>query len=128
MLLLDSVTVLKTEEFPKGNPIILLFFGPDCPFCKKETEQLLRHQDSLNHAQIYLLAIAPFDDIKGYSEYYHLFEYKNFTVGQDYRRSFTNMFKPKVAPYIAIYDRDRHLIKAYNGSVDIGTIIKALRS
>ena len=126
MLLMDSTTLLKEEEIPMGKPIVLLYFRPDCPHCQKETQAFIDHSESLKHVQVYLLTNAPFEDIRTFYNHFQLANYKNFTVGKDYNHSFYNAFKPKVVPFLAVYDRNKKLVKIYGEEPDFNVILKSL--
>jgi len=126
MLLMDSTTILKAQEIPTGQPIVFLFFRPDCPHCQSETQALLDHKDSLKNVRIYLLALDPFNEIKGFYLRYHLDQYKNFTVGKDHEYTFFRAFRPSTIPYMAIYDRNKRLVTIYNQEAGIENILKAI--
>src|SRR5215472_3033792 len=102
MLLMDSTTLLKEEQIPLGKPIVLLFFRPDCPHCQKETQEFIDHRASLQNVRIYLLATAPFPEIKAFYNHFQLANYANFTVGKDFNHSFYKAFSPKAVPFLAI--------------------------
>jgi peroxiredoxin len=128
MLLMDSTTILKAQEIPTGQSIVLLFFRPDCPHCQQETRNLLAHADSLRNVRVYLLAVEPFEDIKSFYLKFHLDRYKNFTVAKDHDFSFFRAFRPGTVPYTVIYDRNKRLVKIYNQDAGIENILTAIRS
>jgi thioredoxin-related protein len=125
MLLMDSTTVLKTQEIPSGKPIVLLFFRPDCPHCRQETQDLVDHIQSFKDVRFYLLAAAPLREIKAFYLKYHLNQFDNFTVGKDQERTFFHAFRPSTVPYLAIYDGNKRLVKIYNGGAGLDYIFKA---
>jgi hypothetical protein len=126
MLLIDSAAILKAQEIPTGQPIVLLFFRPDCTHCQAETQVLLDHIDSLKNVRIYMLALEPLKEIKTFCLHYHLDQYKNFIVGRDYEYSFFRAFRPSTVPYMAIYDRNKRLVKIYNQEPGINNILNAI--
>ena len=126
MLLVDSLTVLKAQEIPTGEPIVLLFFRPDCPHCRQETQDLVDHIDSFKNVRFYLLALEPMKEIKEFYLDFHLADYKNITVGKDSEHSFLRVFRPGTVPYMAIYDGHKQLVKIYNGGAGVDRILKAI--
>jgi hypothetical protein len=129
MLLMDSTTILKVKQSPVGKSIVLLYFRPNCPHCQNETKEIINNIDTLKNVDIYLLAdSAPFEDIRGFSNYFRLDQYKNIIVGNDFQHSFYHTFKPTAIPYIAIYNSQNKLIKIYDREVPISAVISAARS
>jgi len=127
MLLTDSVSLFEAKNLASGKPTILLFFKPDCSHCRKETKEILEHLQSLKDAQILMLSNAEIPDIRIFSMHFKLDQYKNFTIGRDYERSFYKIFHPSSVPFMAIYDRQKKLLKIYSDDVDIESVISAIQ-
>ena len=125
MLLLDSTTVLKTEQIPKGKPIVLLFFRPDCPHCQEETQNLIDHIDSFRKVRFYLVTTATLREIRDFYFDYRLNRYENFTIVKDQEHGFIHTFRPGTVPYIVIYDGNKKLVKIFNGGAGLDYLLKA---
>jgi thiol-disulfide isomerase/thioredoxin len=128
MLLMDSTTILVTQEVPSGRPFLVMYFSPDCPYCQKETKMLISNIDTLKTVRIYLLSNAPFNEIKNFYSYYHLRQFQNITIGQDYNHSFVLAFRPTSIPYMAIYNSNKKLVRVVKGESEITTIIRFVNS
>ena len=128
MLLTDSTTLLHARDIPVGKPLVLVYFRPDCPHCQVETKSILNDIDSLRNFQICLLANAPIEDLRIYSQYYHLNQYTNIIIGKDYQNSFAHVFKPNAVPFVAIYNEKRKLAKIYYGEISVNTLVTAIHS
>src|SRR5579859_4295090 len=79
ILLTDSVTRLNTATIKEGDPIVLLYFSPDCEHCQKETESILRHMPAMKEVRFYFVTNDPFDRLKVFQGYYKLDRYPNIT-------------------------------------------------
>jgi thiol-disulfide isomerase/thioredoxin len=117
LLLMDSTTKLNTNKIPRGEPIVLFYFSPLCPYCRAQTEEMIRNINSLSNIRFVMISNFPFRLIKGYYDHYELVKYPNITVGQDFEVYFNNYFQPKGVPYIAIYDSNKKLQQAILGKV-----------
>lgn len=126
MLLMDSTTKVNANQIPTGKPIVILFFRPDCPHCQEETRTFIQNKEALKNVQIYLLTGSPFEKVKGFYQSFRLDQYPNITVANEYDHSFSKVFKPKVVPYTAVYDKNKSLKKVFHGEVAISTILEAI--
>ena len=52
---LDSNKTFSTYDIPKGRPIILIFFSPDCSHCIELGKEIVAHKDDFKrHVSIWL--------------------------------------------------------------------------
>jgi thioredoxin-related protein len=126
--LLDS-SVFNTYNIPKGKPIILMLFMPECKHCIKTTEALEKGMDSLKHIQFYLM--TPLHDFAAIRKFYHelhLDQYKNIkVVGRDYEFFFHDFYGIKSIPSMALYDGNKRLIHLFEGETTVAEIYKYAR-
>ena len=123
MLLADSTTRLNTSTIKEGQPIVLLYFSPDCEHCQKETESILQHMSAMKDAQFYFVTNDPFDRLKDFKGYYKLDKYPNIILGRDEQFFLLRHFKGIYPPYLVLYDRQKRQRAAYQGDTPVDTII-----
>lgn len=126
MLLPDSMTIVHSNQIPLGRKTIFLYFRTDCPHCKAEMRAILKHIDSLQTVRLYFLTYMSIPEIRQFTNELHLPAYKNVVVGKDYQGRFSQAFKPKVVPYLAIYDTKNKLVKVYKGGTSFENLSAAL--
>jgi thiol-disulfide isomerase/thioredoxin len=117
LLLTDSSTLFNTESIPKGKPTVLFYFAPRCPYSRAQMETIIEDMDMLRGLQFYIFTNVSFKEMKAFSEHYNLNKYPNVIVGQDRKHFFADYFKTPGVPYIAIYNRDKSLNKAFIGKI-----------
>jgi thiol-disulfide isomerase/thioredoxin len=127
LLLSDSTTVINSDNFPKGQPTVLIFFSPDCEHCQQETEALLKQIDGVKDTRFYFVTIDSIAQMKVFKDYYKLSQYPNITVGKDYSYSFLRFYRIKHTPTIIIYDKSKHQKMYFDGMYPIDTIIQAIK-
>jgi thiol-disulfide isomerase/thioredoxin len=115
LLLMDSVTHLNTTNIAQGTPTVLFYFSPYCPYCKAQAKDIIKNINSVSNIRFYLLSNFPFPDVKKY--YSALKKYSNITVTQDLDNFFGDYFHTPGVPFIAIYDKNKNLKKAFIGNV-----------
>jgi len=128
LLLLDSATKINTAQIRGGNPIILMWFSPDCEHCYQQTKKIVENINSLENAQIYLFSHMPLDELRVFFFAFHLDKYKNITVAKDYEYAFYKFYKPTGFPYTAIYSSQKKLIKLYKEEIEINQLVKAIHT
>lgn len=117
LLLMDSLTKISTKDIPEGQTTVLFYFSPYCPYCRAETQLLLRDIKSYPKVKFYMISSFPFTPIKKYYKEFQLGQYSNITVGQDFSAYFQNFYKVKGLPYMAVFGKDKHLDRALMGLV-----------
>ncbi|OQP62018.1 hypothetical protein A3860_30510 [Niastella vici] len=123
LLLMDSTSRLNTNSIPGGQPIILLYFSPNCPYCRAQIQEIISDIKSLSNIQFYILSSFPFDQIKTYyNNNQQLKRYSNITVCQDYNFYFGNYFKTNGVPYMAVYEKNKRLKQVIAGNVSTNVI------
>jgi thioredoxin-related protein len=127
ILMLDSVMMINTYNIPKGKPTILMYFSPDCDHCEKMTETMLKHIDELKDTRIFLFSPMSLSLIRSFNEKLKLKDYNNIVIGQDFDHIFSKYYGAKYVPYIAIYDRDKKLVRTFEGGAKIEQLIKAVQ-
>ena len=126
MLKMDSITRLNTANLPEGKPMVIFLFSPYCPYCRAQTEDMIKDAKKLQNVQVYMLSAFPFSTIKGYYDQYHLDKYPNITVVQDYESYFENYYKAPGVPFISIYTKDKMLKEVLIGNVGVKNIKDAV--
>jgi thiol-disulfide isomerase/thioredoxin len=122
LLLADSVTRFSTSAMPAGKPAVLFFFQPWCPYCKAQTEDMLKHMQAMKDIHFYLLTTAPYPLFKQFYDKYALNKYPNITAGIDTSFLSIMYFHAPGVPYQAVYDRKGKLKRALIGPSDMNLI------
>ena len=124
MLLMDSVTRIHTADIPEGEPIVFIYFQPDCIHCQEETTAILQDIASLKAVRIYMLTPSFRPVLRHFYEYYKLAGYTNIKVGVDEGMRFYTYFNARKIPFLAVYNKDRQLIKAHAGTFSVDNLLK----
>ena len=125
---MDSVTIFNTYNIPKGRPVAIMLFSPDCGHCARMTDEILEKIDSLSGIDFYLVTpVHNMDDIRKFYEHHHHAEYSNVKmVGRDYEFFYGGYYKIAVVPDLALYDAQKKLVKLFQGETRVHFIYEAL--
>jgi hypothetical protein len=122
LFLIDSVTRFNTNNIPSGQPVVLFFFGPNCPYSRAEMGDIIANMTPLSKVRFYVFTTSPFCEMKSFYNYYHLNNFPNIVTGIDYTNFFAHYYKVPGVPYVAIYDKNKHLKRVFLGKTDIGNL------
>ncbi|HEY4287958.1 MAG TPA: redoxin domain-containing protein [Puia sp.] len=123
----DSLTVLNTASIIKGKAFILYLYDPSCPFCRKETEDIVKNMNDLRGISLYMVTSLPYSAMNKYSELYHLSSYPNLTLARDSANDLLDYFKSPGVPYLAFYDEQKRLKQVLIGQIGFDKIKDILR-
>lgn len=123
LLLPDSLTYLNITNRLSNKPIVLFYFGPDCPYCHAEISEIIKEIDKLKNIQFYIFTAYPFDQMKKFHENFRLSNYPNIITGYDYKFGFLEYFKIQTVPGIAIYGKDGRLKGTFTENIDYKQIL-----
>lgn len=126
MLMLDSTTMLQTADIPAGQPIVIMYFSPDCSHCVTHTEEMIKHWDIFSDANIYMITPMTLSATKEFSEKMELDKKDNVTFGKDVQFFVMNHYDVKSFPFTAVYDKDKKLVGGFDSKADLETIIRAV--
>lgn len=124
----DSASYFNMGTIPAGKPIVVLLFDPYCPYCRAETEDILKDMKSMQDVNFYFLTSSPFNDMQNYYKNFSLNKYKNVTVGIDTGFQFIKYFKIAGVPFTAIYTDKKTLKQTFSGKIEAKTIRDIIKS
>ncbi|WP_212005668.1 thioredoxin family protein [Chitinophaga sp. HK235] len=125
LLMLDGATVMNTKSLSKYSSVVFVFFDPYCPFCKKETESIVKSLDDFGKTQFCFLSIASVNDIKVFEKTFNLDQYPNVHIGRDTLASYLSLYRINVVPHTAVYS-NHGLKEVFTSAVDAKIILKAI--
>jgi hypothetical protein len=126
MLLVDSATRIKAADIPGGEPVVFIYFRPDCIHCQEETNMLLQGIASLKDVRLYMLTPKYHPMLKAFYEHFKLGDYDNIKVGVDEGMVFFNHFQARHIPFLAVFDKDKRLVKAHEGTFTLNSLLQTV--
>ena len=124
----DSTSWYTSRDIRKGMPVMIMLFSPDCEHCQDQTAILVKNMDKLKNTEIIMSTFQPVYKMKDFCNTYKLVKYPNVHVGRDVKYFFGPYYRMKYSPFIAIYDKDRKLVRVFEGGAKIDKLLEALNS
>ncbi|WP_394346385.1 thioredoxin fold domain-containing protein [Dinghuibacter silviterrae] len=119
---------MSSRNIPNGEPVMIIYFSPDCDHCQQLTDSLLANVRSFATTRIYFITIDPFDRLRVFNSHYHIFKYPNIVLGRDYEYSFVNELKPTGTPWVFIYNSHKDLKAIYPSITNVHNLINTIKS
>ena len=123
----DSSTIINKATIKKGKPVMIMLFSPDCEHCQKQTAELTKNMKAFEGVEIVMATYQPVFKAKTFANVYKLTTFPNIYIGRDINYFFGPFYQLKSAPFIALYNKDQKLIKAFDGGAPVTTLIETLK-
>jgi thiol-disulfide isomerase/thioredoxin len=132
---LPAFTVLKTDSLytndrviPKDKPVIIVYFSPECGHCQLSAQEFSEKMKDMRGFYFVWVSYYPLPEIKEFSKKFSLQQFTNIIIGRDPNYIIPSYFRVKFTPFMAVYNKDHHLLKTYEQGTDADTIIKLLKT
>ena len=122
----DSTSWFTARDIKKGVPVIIMLFSPECDHCRKQTSLMTKNMSELRNTEIIMSTFQPIYKMKEFIRQYKLYQYSNVHVGRDVKYFFGPFFRVRTAPFLALYDKNRNLIKVFEGDTKVDNILEAI--
>lgn len=119
---------ITNKQLPnKYRYICIVIFSPDCQHCEHEAGEINKYADKFKNTLFIWDSYRDMDAIKKFAEKFNLVNKPNVIIGRDAEFTLPSFFRPRMTPFMAIYDNG-HLIKVYEQGADIFELIKLIGS
>lgn len=118
---------ISYEELDPSKRTAILFFHPDCEYCRKELEGILSRHGEMRNMQWIFLTLAPEETVQEFLMEYPLEAIPNALVLRDDWPEMHRKYKVKGPPALFVYDENGQLFYQHRGAVSIKTIVERLK-
>lgn len=126
---LSTRKIFDTEkDLPKGKPVVLIYFDPDCDHCQKLMNELFPKMVNLKKAQIILVTYKPVEELAVFEKKYNIASYGNIKAGTEgYIFYLRNYYKIMLMPFTALYDKNGNLNYVYKKETYVDDLINRMK-
>lgn len=126
---LSNNKVFNASELPKGKPLILIYFDPECDHCQKLMDELFKKINSFKKAELVLITFKNVSELAPFEKKHNISKYSNIKVGTEgtgfYLR---NYYKLMIMPFTALYDKTGNFRFEYRKETPVDDLINRLNS
>ena len=126
-----SITTADSNSFsnndlPKGKSVAIIYFRPDCYYCKAKAKFLSERMDSVQNAFFVWVSDYPVAQLHPFIDEFGLGRFSNVCVGQDSHAFLSTYFKATSTPYVAVYNNKGVFSKEFRNGTMVHNIIMAV--
>jgi thiol-disulfide isomerase/thioredoxin len=122
LLLMDSSTYTYKYQLKKDQPVIVIYFSPDCEHCQTGTKHITDSMKLFKKVQFVFASYAKFLELKKFHEDYGLATFKNIIYGRDEQFFFPRFYNVRYTPFIAVYDKEGKLVRVFEGGTTVAKL------
>lgn len=130
---IPTFSILQTDStwfnnlmLPNDKPVVFVYFSPECGHCALTAHDYVKDMNKMKDIFFVWVSYLSLDEIRTFAQDYRLLKFKNVRVGRDPKYYIPSFFKVKHTPFIAVYDKNKKFLAAYDGGTDTKTIINLL--
>ena len=124
---LSNNKIFNAVDLPKGKPLVIIYFDPDCDHCQKLMTELFKKINSFKKAEMVLITFKPVTEVAEFEKKYTTSKYANMKVGTEgtlfYLRNYYKLVK---MPFTALYDSQGNYSYSYRDETPVDDLIKRL--
>ena len=122
LLLGDSTTLYTKDALPKGRPVLLMLFSPECSHCQHAAEEIVQHKESLKNIQIVMATLHTITQMNEFATKYGLKAMPNVVLGKDVYFILPPFYSIHNLPYMAFYKKNGDLIRTVEGALPMDKV------
>lgn len=116
---------VTNKSIPKYRYNLILIFSPDCPHCEHEAEELSKNAAKFTNVLFIWDSFRDMPAIKNFAVKYKLEGKANVIVGRDGDFTLPTFFRPRMTPFVALYDNGK-FVKAWEQGVEVAELMKLI--
>ena len=122
---LTTGKTFNNTQIPKTKYTCIIIFSPDCSHCQDEATELTKNADKIKSVFFIWNSYKEMADIKAFATKYGLDKQSNVIVGKDPEFSIPVFFRPRMTPFVALYDKGQ-LLKVFEQGVKVPELLKII--
>ncbi len=118
----------SNSDLPKGRPVILVYFDPECAHCLELTDQLFEKIKSFAGCELLLVTFKPVEDVAAFEVKYGLRDLPGVVVGTEgFSFAMRKYYQVMIMPFTALYDQRHRLVVAYRKGTPVADLVKRVK-
>jgi len=125
---LSNGHVFKSTDIPKGKPVVLIYFAPDCEHCQVLMNAFFKQTAAFERAEVILVTFKPVKDVAAFEQSFQTFRYPNIRVGTEGTTYFLRYYyRLQKTPFTALYNRKGKLVVSYREETPLNELAGELK-
>jgi thiol-disulfide isomerase/thioredoxin len=117
----------RAFELKKNEPVVLMYFSPDCDHCKELTTEILKSAKTFGSKQLVMITYFPIAEVKKFANDLSIQKYPTIKVGTEGMTLVVQKhYNIRKFPFVALYNKSGKLVKMYREQAPAKDIVKAM--
>ena len=118
----------RAFELKKTEPVMLVYFSPDCDHCKELTKEILKSAKTFGSKHLVMVTYFPIADVKKFANDLSIQNYPNIKVGTEGMTLVVQKhYNIRTFPFVALYNKSGKLSKMFREQAPPKDIVKAMQ-
>jgi thioredoxin-related protein len=128
-----EITLINNQSFKafqlkKNEPVILMYFSPECDHCKDLTKEIVKQAKSIGTRQLVMVTYFPIAEVKKFANDLSLQKYPNIRVGTEGMTLIVQKhYNIRNFPFLVLYNKSGKLVKMFREQAPAADIVKAMQ-
>ncbi len=131
---IPEFTVLQTDssytnnkKIPADKPVVIIYFSPECGHCQITADEFSKKMADMKDIFFVWVSYYPLPEIKEFAKKFNLQQFNNIIIGRDENYTIPSYYRVKFTPFMAVYNKEHHLIQTYQQGTDADKLISLLK-
>ena len=122
----DGKEITNKQLSNKYKYTCIIIFSPDCSHCEHEASEISKNADKFKDVQFIWDSYREMDLIKKFAIKYNLSDQPNVIIGRDPAFSIPSFYRPKMTPFVALYNKG-NLVRVWDQGAEVNELIKIIQ-
>lgn len=123
VLKVDS-TYTNDKSIPKDKPVVIIYFSPECGHCQLTADEFSKKMKEMKDIYFVWVSYYPLPEVKEFAKKFNLQQFTNIIIARDENYAIPSYYRVKFTPFMALYNKEHHLVKTWDQGTDANTLIK----
>jgi cytochrome oxidase Cu insertion factor (SCO1/SenC/PrrC family) len=125
---LSNGQYFKAADLPKGKPILLIYFAPDCDHCHTLMNAFFKRVGEFKSAEVVMVTYQSVSEVTAFEQAYQTLSHPNIKVGTEGSTNFLRQFyKLQNTPFTALYNRQGKLVSTYRKEPPLNELLEQIK-
>ncbi len=126
---LSNGRIFSAADIPKGKPVLLIYFAPDCDHCHTLMNAFFKKAPAFSSAEVVMVTFTPLKEVAAFEKAFNAAQYPNIKVGSEGSSHYLRLFyKLQNTPFTALYNKEGKLVASYRKDPSVDNLLKQLKA
>jgi thioredoxin-related protein len=120
---------ISSRGLPKGKPVLLVYFSPDCDHCISLSKELLKNYANLKGVQLLMVSYQKISEVTKFDRQFSFSIYPNVIIGSEVKPLFLQKyFKVQHTPFVVLYNKSGKKYAKFEGpEISIAKVLEKIQ-